>query len=237
MVLRECPSEQDWDDIFGNSLFPDILKLVDNVKRSGKTYRDGFEFMRGIETREYYFQLRHRIADTAISYVFVVYFYNKGIPDKRWSISPGRGGSSVTYFPDFEDLHYEIKKWFDYYSDVFYYKLFSAIDIVGHILNNKQNLKIKKSKVSFSKSLKKLQGINDELLTTLNTIKQNQDFKTANNIRNDITHNYLPSSVGFSVTIDEKQGSVGERAYITSSEIINNIKSILQLFKQILDVI
>ncbi|HOY10312.1 MAG TPA: Cthe_2314 family HEPN domain-containing protein, partial [Candidatus Omnitrophota bacterium] len=155
----------------------------------------------------------------------------------RWSVSPGRDGCSVEYFPDFENIHYEIKKWFDYYSDVFYYKLFSALDIVGHILNNTQNLKIKKSKVSFSRSLRKLEGINDELFETINSINQNQDFKTAQEIRNDITHNYLPSSVGVSVTIDEKQGIVGERAYITSCDIINNINSMLKLFKQILDAI
>lgn len=235
MVLGECLSEEEWNKILGASLFPDILKLIDVLKDTGKPYEDHFAFFLGIETSEYFFQLQHRIADAGISYMFMMHFYNKGIPDKHWFISPGRSGSSVEYFPDFEDKHHEIKRWFDYYSDVFYYKLFSALDIIGHILNNTQGLKIPKDKVSFARSLEKLKGVNGGLYSNLNDIREDQVFKKASKIRNDITHNYLPSSVGFSVTVDKRKGSLGQRSYITSQEIINNVNPMLQLFKMILD--
>ena len=75
------------------------------------------------------------MTDVATSYVLTMFYYGKGIPDKRWYISPGRNGASIQYYPDFADVHFQIKAWFDFYSDVLYYKLFSAWDLMGHVLN------------------------------------------------------------------------------------------------------
>ncbi len=59
-------------------------------------------------------------------------------------------------FSNFQDEHYFIKDWFNYYTDVFYYKLFSSLDMIGHWLNARYSLGLKLEQVSFDKALKKL---------------------------------------------------------------------------------
>ena len=76
----------------------------------------------------------------------------------------------MQFYPDFEDVHYAIKMWFDYFSDTFYYKLFSAWDIIGHFLNVKYGLKIPNDKVYFSIAVNKLKDINKNIYSNFNDI-------------------------------------------------------------------
>jgi hypothetical protein len=120
----EFPTSKDWKRIYGKSPFGQIHSLLQGTTVGNRTHKGLDDFAREMTLDECLFQIEHRVADVATSYVLMMFYYEKGIPDKRWYISPGRNGASVQYFPDFQDIHFETKAWFDFYSDTLYYKLF-----------------------------------------------------------------------------------------------------------------
>jgi len=122
-VFWEFPTQENWRRIHNASTFKKIYLILDSLESSEHLTGD---FARDLELKGWLYELRQRIEDTAISYFFIMFYYKKGIPDKRWSISPGANGESVQYYPDFKEVHFHIKMWFDYFSDTLYYKLFSA---------------------------------------------------------------------------------------------------------------
>lgn len=108
-----------------------------------------------MELQIYLHEVRQRLGGVARSYILMMYYYGKGIPDKRPYVSPSKDGHSVQYYPDFtERQHFHIKGWFDFYSDTFYYKLFSAWALIGHMINVAYGLGIKKA--DFSKAVEAL---------------------------------------------------------------------------------
>jgi hypothetical protein len=166
-----------------------------------------------------------------------MFYYKKGIPDKRWFVSPGQDGSSMQYYPDFEEVHYSIKIWFDYFSDTLYYKLFSAWDILGHILNVKYELKIPSDKVYFSTALQKMKGKDRSLYNCLDKIRNSPIYEKAHQIRRNITHNCLPRNAGINVIKRGKSVEVGLKEYIPSEKIVDNIHDTLRLLADTLNYI
>lgn len=223
----EFPTREDWKRIHSASAFKKIYPILDSLESSEHLTGD---FARDLELKGWLYELRQRIEDTAISYYFMMFYYKKGIPDKRWYISPGINGASVQYYPDFEEVHYSIKVWFDYFSDALYYKLFSAWYVVGHVLNVKYGLNIKKKGVSFSTAYKKLGDKDKNLHDCLKNVIDSPVYKRANEIRNDITHNYLPHSAHMVVHSSNKSTTIGLKQYIPSEEIVTNVQETLELF-------
>ncbi|MGD0879869.1 MAG: Cthe_2314 family HEPN domain-containing protein [Anaerolineales bacterium] len=158
------------------------------------------------------------------------------IPDKRWFISPGRKGESIEYYPDFQKVHYSIKNWFDFFTDTFYHKLFSAWDLVGHFLNVKYDLSLKE--VYFSTAIDGLSEKNSNLYSSLLEVKDSSAYKKAKNIRNNIIHNSPPNIPGTAVYRSNHSGifgrrfaTIGLKEYIPSGEIFINIREVLELFE------
>lgn len=230
----EFPKQKDWKQIHNVSAFKKIYSVLDSLK-FGEDPTD--DFTRVLELKRWLYEMRKRVEDTAISYFFLMFYYEKGIPDRQWYKSPGTNGASVQYFPDFEEVHYSIKKWFDYFSDTLYYKLFSALDLVGHLLNVRYDLNIPKERVYFSTALKKLKDKDKNLYKCLNDIKNSQAFEKARSIRRDITHNYLPHSAGLDVKRCGQSITIDLKEYIPSEEIVANIREALKLFAKILQCI
>jgi hypothetical protein len=186
-------------------------------------------------------QLYYREVDVAKSFVLLRYYFEKGIPDDEWYKSPGDDGSSIQYYPHFEKQHFIIKDWFYFYSDTFYHKLFSAWDMVGHIINVYFKLGIKSERVYFPNAVNGLKEIEVDLWKKLDDILNSSPYQRAKSLHNDVTHNYLPSSAGLAVTT-KKSGntvktSIGIRKYITSKEIMSNVSEILEVFQKSIGVL
>jgi hypothetical protein len=162
----------------------------------------------------------------------MVFYYEKGIPDKRWYILPVTKGESVQYYPDFKEAHFHIKAWFDFFSDTLYYKLFSAWDLIGHALNTNYELEI--HKVYFDTAIKKLRKKNTNLHAVLKKLTDSQTYKDARRIRNDITHNYLPSTAHMVVHKDSHVTTIDLKKYVPSEEIVSNVRGALELFAETL---
>jgi hypothetical protein len=226
----EFPKPEDWKRIYGKSPFGQIYSLLHGTTPENRVHNALSDFARAMTLDECLLQIEHRVADVSTSYVLMMFYYEKGIPDKRWYISPGRDGASVQYYPDFEDVHFEIKAWFDFYSDTLYYKLFSAWDLVGHELNAKYDLRI--DRVDFGLAISGLKAKDAPLYTSLKTIQDSPIYKRANKIRNDITHNYLPYTTGIAFCTDKSgfRTTIGLREYVTSEEIVANIHATIDLF-------
>ncbi|GAJ21734.1 unnamed protein product, partial [marine sediment metagenome] len=164
------------------------------------------------------------------------YYFEKGIPDDEWFISPGKQGESVQYYPHFDKKHFLIKSEFDYYADVFYYKIFSAWDTIGHLLNILYKLKIKR--VGFKSAIAKLKSANPNLFKSLKAIVDDPDFQKANKLRDDITHNYLPSTVDSGIDKpSERKVTFGVGKYTKSAEFYQNVRASLHLFVKTLECI
>jgi len=232
--LFEFPTREDWKRIHSVSAFKKIYSVLDSLESSEHLTGD---FAKDLELKGWLYEMRQRVEDTAISYFFVMFYYEKGIPDKQWYKSPGANGASVQYFPDFKEVHYSIKMWFDYFSDTLYYKLFSAWDLVGHLLKVKYDFKIRKDSVSFSTALEKLKDKDTNLYNCLNSIKNSPVYKEAHKIRSDITHNYLPHTAHMVVHSGSKLTTIDLKQYIPSEEIVTNVREALELFTETLQCI
>ena len=198
--------------------------------------------LKSIEVTEILEQLHYKIMGAAKSYVLMSYFFEKGIPDDESYISPGKQGESVEFLPHFEPIHFEVKDWFDYFSDTFYYKLFSSLDMVGHFINLQYELGVKPKQVHFNSSLvNKLHTKDLHLHKGLKEILEDPIYLEANRLRNDITHNYLPGSAGLSVTREKGDGwegiQLGIRAYTSSSAIMSNVQQAVSLLERIVDLV
>lgn len=232
MTVNDFPSQDEWQRIYSTTPFEQLSQKVVAFANQDSSERGLSGFEQSVDTKEFLLQLQYRLTDTAKSYTLLTYFFEKGIPDNEWYISPGRSGASIEYFPHFEPIHFLIKDWFDYYADTFYHKLFSAWDMLGHILNVQYRLSIKQQSVSFHQAVKKLSDKDKALHAKLDEIRNHSAFREAKRLRNDITHNHLPSSTGISVTLNEKGGGIGIREYTTSAAITKNAQEVVALLEK-----
>src|SRR5258708_18281975 len=235
------PAQEDWTRIYNESQFDHIFSLWDRIHSqiAPKIVPDSplsFDLPLAIEVKGGLNEVHQMIGDTGKSYILMMFYYGQGILDTRPNKVPN-GPTKFNPMMDSEQL--KTKDWFDYYSDTFYYKLFSAWDLIGHFLNVKYDLKIVIKKVDFKTAIEKLQDKDKVLFEKLKCVTNSPDYERANTIRNDITHNYLPNSPGIAVTREEKEGtrriSVGEKSYTSAAEIVTNIKAILTLFASTLE--
>lgn len=72
--------------------------------------------------------LNNKVGSIKVSYALCRHYYDKGIPDNPYYISPGKEGQSVQYFPNFESEHWMRLYWFNHFADAAYMKLFSVWD-------------------------------------------------------------------------------------------------------------
>ncbi len=175
--------------------------------------------------------LKNRMYQTCWSWVQLNYLFNKEIPDEEWHISPGRNGESVEFLPNFEKRHYLIKAQFNYFADIFYYKLFSAWDNLGHILNNMYELKIERA--NFYEAVKTLKDVKSDLHDNLNNLIESDDFKKMRKYRHSSTHNELIGLINSGFTkVSENHYTAGFQEYVTSSQIKDNADKSLNLITQ-----
>jgi hypothetical protein len=232
MSSLELPTSARIAELYHASPFPAIIAAVlemDSTNRGPKPIMAG---LRAMHASGLLLQLDHRLVDAATAYCIALHYFNTGIPDDEWHLSPGRSGASVEYFPNFEAEHFRIKQWFDFFADAFYYKLFTAWDVVGHILNASLSLGLEPHKVTFKAAVQALRAAPNELFDALNHLVSDPYFVEGSAIRNDITHNYLPYSTGIAVSFTESRVAVGLLPYITSRRIVSSMDALLRLFSE-----
>lgn len=234
-IAKELPTPAEWQAIFNSPPLAELLVLARGPSKPAATLAGIDGLAQSVTLSRLGIDVHNRILDVARAFGFMTFYYRQGIPDQRWHISPGRHGQSVEYFPDFEEHHFVAKEWFDFYSDTFYQKLFSAWSILGHLLNIQHALGLKERDVDFTPAVRRLASVEPELATTLQSVVTHQSFTDAQRLRHDITHNEAPTSIGMTVTRHESEKGVvytmGTRAYTTSAVFAENAEATIALLK------
>jgi hypothetical protein len=237
-MLFEFPTKEDWRALASTVPFADLQVHVDEFEFvADKT--EGFDIIFGkSQVPIWIMNLQNRLADVYQSCLMLLFYYDLGIPDDEWYISPGKNGASVEYLPHFDQRHHKIKGQFDFYTDIFYYKSFSAWEAVGQLLFTIYQLKLKsRERISFKLAIDKLRTTKPTLNGRLEAIRKDVDFVLANSLRDDIAHNYQPHAIGFGMmtrfkdgTAEGITGGVGE--YTPSSVVKKNVLAVLKLLAE-----
>jgi Cthe_2314-like HEPN len=235
--IRKHPSKKEWRRIAATFPVKQLnVRLNDFQRRYDPSEASPRNLFVRHETLNWEMHLQHRIRDAWNGYVLLNFFYNMGIPDNPWSIEDENG---TKYFPHFDKTHYEIKDQFDFYTDVFYYKVFSAWDTLGQILCLVYELKLPpKQKPSFASAMQALKAVDRGLFDRLQVIRADPEFDKAKKFRNDITHNFLSNALGSDVRLPhENMMTFGGRTYTPSTVFKDNVFQTLHLFAKSLEVI
>lgn len=129
----QFPKEEDWSRIYDASPFEGIFSLVDKFVTKVYDTQESSDFMTVAGVIGYTNDLYQRLSYIGRSYILMMFYYEKGIPDDRSHETSQQNGTTY-WFPDFKQDDWHVKGWFNYFSDGFYYQLFSAFDTIGHIL-------------------------------------------------------------------------------------------------------
>lgn len=163
-----------------------------------------------------------RVQQAENSLVTMLYLFEQGINDEEWYVEI-KGGYKL--LPNFKEKDHKLKYFFDNHSDIFLYKVSSALDNLAHIGNILYSWDIYKP--SFDKcwnhegNSQKVRDSNPDLYDAYRGIIHSDAYKRFRALRNDFTHNYPPSEPSTGVVrYKNGQGPITEldgKQYITTT--------------------
>jgi hypothetical protein len=232
-VFFEFPTKEEWRELENSYPFEKLEISGDDFKNMTHPQGSIEKFYSNAEITTWTVHLQNRLIQTRWSYVLLMFHYKKGIPDEEWFKSPGKNNVSIEYYPNFKEKDHFVKAQFDYYADIFYYKLYSAWDTLGHLLNAMYDLEIEL--VTFNKAVKKLKMSKSDLYDKLKNITDSPDFAKMREFRHNITHNHLPGHIGSSVRkVSKNMITFGGGSYTPSAHIKDNVICSINLFAETL---
>lgn len=125
-------SQEEWNHYFSVDLFDEMRIDEATLGVSSDIFQNiGRPLLHGLITEH-----NNKVGNLHITYALCMHYYDRGIPDDPWYISPGKEGQSIQYFPEFKEEHYMRLFWFGYYADVFYLRLATIWDSLIEIINH-----------------------------------------------------------------------------------------------------
>lgn len=141
-------------------------------------------------------ELNNKVGSIKVSYALCRHYYDKGIPDKPYYISPGKDGQSVQYFPNFKNEHWMRLYWFNHFADAAYMKLFSVWDSVTEILDTFYGMNIDKNMRFKFRVMDELKQKDNTIWSFLkNDVLNSALYQEAEKYRNSFAHYTGPSTV------------------------------------------
>lgn len=224
----EYPGPEDWIHLAAGIDW-DTLRVHDLcIACSDRDSGDLASLPKSLTGTRWLIHLQNRLADVFVSYIMARFYLSKGIPDEPWYISPGRRGNNIEYFPNFEEVHFTRKAQYDYYVDVFYYKLFSAFDTLGHLLDTIYDLDLPSSRVYLATAVDALAPRDPTFHGRLKQILDSRAFREAHSFRIAITHNSPPNEAGPLVASPAPTGCfIGVGTYTCCATFMDNMHAVL----------
>ena len=180
-----------------------------------------FLFEEGIH--EWQQVLYNKVHKIEIAYTCTVFYYENGIQDIELSKMPEG------------DMHRKIM--FDFFVDMGLYSVYSAFDVIGHILNNRYNLGIDDRKIYFGTAVDKLKDKDNDLFKKLDAIRNTNEYRKGK-IRNDFAHNIPPTEMlGFVIERKNNVISMKENDRKLSSEMMETFKDVVDLLQEAANII
>jgi hypothetical protein len=225
MSFFEMPSKAEWNNI-ETTKWPSVLEELDDLFAYDiHPENSPQKFAARLAMTSWEIDLMNRLRHTRWTYVFITHIYGKGIPDDEWIRSPAPGEIATKYFPSFEHEHHIRKATFDYFIDIFFFKLYSCLDTLGHVLINMYDIELK-GKPNFHRAVDGLKIIRPSLHAKLTLVIESDDFKEIKSLRHVATHNEALGGVNSFVNkISPNHFTFGAGKYITSSEIIRSVEN------------
>lgn len=144
----------------------------------------------------------NKVGSLIITYTLLRHYYDKGIPDDPWYISPGPNGESIKYMPLFENEHWGRRYWFSYFSDTYYLRIFSLWDSVLELINHFYGYNIPVDLRFRGNLIKNLKNDHPLVAQELAGIQQEPIYITAQANRTAAAHGVSQNSVTNTVHFD-----------------------------------
>jgi Cthe_2314-like HEPN len=232
-MFEEIDAE-DWDRIAASYPFEKLLSEQEDFTRLVEA--NGVKsFSVNWETPDLWMNFQNRVIHLHWSYVYLMYYFLKGIPDNPWYISPGKNGESIEYFPLFDDVALKNSTIFNYFSDTFFFKLGSVLDNLGHLLVVVYGLRIKEP--DFHKAVESLATTDGVLYAKFDCIRKLPEFKDMKGVRNNVTHNASTGHVSGAIQRFPNGFSFGVGQYTNCEEVVRVVRSSLDVLVKIIDIV
>ena len=183
----ELLSQEEWDKYLGSAVFDDISIKPECFKECEQKIFMYLPLGEAIDGHN------NKVGDLRITYALCRHYYDKGIPDDPWYISPGKDGCSVQYMPKFEDEHWMRRHWFNHYAENLYLKFFSLWDGIVGLINIFFEINESLQDYRFRKTvMNALKKKHKPVYEFLNEILEEPIYKEANQYRTSFVHGIAP---------------------------------------------
>ena len=180
----EVPSQEEWDKYLATDIFNDMNLEPGTLGES----EDVFQNIGRPRLHEIITEHNNKVGALRITYALCRHYYDKGIPDDPWFISPGSAGQSVEYFPNFKEEHWMRKHWFTYFADTFYLKISSVWDSIIEIIDEYYQYGIPQDLRFRSEVFKRLKEDNPDLFNVFAELQKNDLYIEAQKYRTEAAH-------------------------------------------------
>lgn len=187
----ELLSQGEWDEYLGVDIFNEMHL---DVARFGVS-TEGIPDLTHPQLSEMIMLHNNKVGALSITYALSRHYFDKGIPDDPWYISPGKKGQSVQYFPEYQEEHWMRHYWFNYFSDTFYMKISSVWDSIIEILNHYYSLDYPNDLRLRNNVIGWLKQNADDIASVFAGIQQDQLYKDAQQYRTLAAHGTSAASV------------------------------------------
>lgn len=185
----EIPTEADWNHLENNN----IKAIRIDIERFS-AYKNAFLLYPRIS--ECVFGFNNRVGSMSITYVLCRHYYDLGIPDEPWYISPSLDGKkSVQYMPNFQPEHYMRQFWFNHFAANLYITAFGVWDSIIELINIFFDINAKADLRQRSEVIKWLKANQPQIAALLNNIKDDPIYIKANDYRTQFVHGISPSDI------------------------------------------
>ncbi len=138
-------------------------------------------------------QFNNRLGAIKVTYLLIRHYYDMKFPVDDCVNIPGQETQSLEFCRNTTDQYYDIKWFFNYFTEMAFYRIFSVWDSVLHLINIYYHFDVKPGP-HFEKMIhSKLESKNKALIQYLKGITENDTYIKAKILRNNIAHNFTPS--------------------------------------------
>ena len=191
----ELLSQDEWDAYLSVGYFERLRIDMDALQVS----EGGMPDLKYPRLAEMINEHNNKVGSVSITYALCKHYYDRGIPDDPWCISPGNQGQSVQYMPLFQQEHWMRRYWFNYFADTYYLKLFSIWDSVVEILNHFYGLDYASDLRLRGKVIKWLESNSPRVFSLFEDILSDSTYQNALKYRTAAAHGTSPSTVSNTV--------------------------------------
>jgi len=186
----ELLSQEEWDTYLSSTIFDDMRFDINKFSE----YKD--RIMIYPRLGEATTDLINKVGELLVTYSMCKHYYDKGIPDDPFFISPGKDGQSVQYFPEFQSEHHMRRYWFNYFASGMYLRFFSYWDGIIGLVNIFYGIDESMNDYRFRQNvMAKLKVNHPNVHDFLKTILSESLYIEANEYRTCFVHGQAPSEV------------------------------------------